>query len=60
LWNVASSQRYGQGDSIGRPRKVLTCSSSDLQILETSERLIPSIPSARTRSSTLRVDTPLT
>jgi hypothetical protein len=31
-----------------------------LQILETSDREIPSMPSARTNSSTLRVDTPFT
>ena len=41
-------------------RKAVTSSSSDLQIRETSEREIPSIPSALTRSSTLRVDTPFT
>ena len=39
----------GQEVSIGLARKLLTSSSSTLQILETSEREIPSIPSARTR-----------
>ena len=37
----------------------MTPSSMSLQILETVERLMPdSLPRARTRSSTLRVDTP--
>jgi hypothetical protein len=57
---MASSQRYGQGSSIDRERKVLTSSSRTLQILEISEREMPSIPSARTGSSTLRVETPFT
>jgi hypothetical protein len=45
----------------GRDRNASTCSSSPVQILLTSDFEMPdSTPSAATRSSTARVDTPLT
>ena len=45
--------------SSGRVRNSPTASSMSLQILETVDLEIPdSLPSARTRSSTLRVETP--
>jgi len=44
----------------GRFRNASIRSSSAAQILDTSLREIPSIPRARTRSSTFRVLTPCT
>ena len=46
---------------IGRPQNAATWPSSSAQMRETSDFDTPaSMPSARTRSSTLRVETPCT
>ncbi len=56
---VASSHRYGYAVSAsGRLRNASTSASSAAQIRDTSLLLMPSMPRARTRSSTRLVDTP--
>ena len=58
---LASSQTYGQRYSPRRrSRKALTARSSSPHRRLTSLLLMPSIPSVRTRASTLRVLTPRT
>jgi hypothetical protein len=51
--------RYGPASS-GRSRNSATLASSSPAMRDTSEREIPSMPIALTRSSTRRVDTPST
>jgi hypothetical protein len=57
---VASSHTYGYAPSRRRVRNRSTSASSSAQSRLTWLREIPSSPSARTRSSTRRVETPWT
>ena len=59
LRSVASSQRYEKAVSpSGRDWKAVTSAARTAQIRDPSLRLMPSIPRARTKSSTRRVLTP--
>jgi hypothetical protein len=60
LTKVASSQTDGNGSDSGRVRKRSTSASSSAQSRLTWLLLMPSMPKALTRSSTRRVETPLT
>lgn len=55
---VGGLQRYGQSPSSGRSRKDCTRSSISWHNAETWDLEMPVMPSAWTRSSTLRVETP--
>lgn len=56
---VASSQTWGQSPVSGRFGNSPTCSSMSLHSFETVRFEMPLSPMACTRSSTLRVETPL-